>query len=120
MDSHKHPQTYTRQTHVIPASQPKRGDNTVRHELKGTLRLSVHEYSVTGSRNDGITVILTHGTSFNKYFWQLIIDDILYRNDARSSIRRLIAIDAANHGDSAVLNQTVLPPKGCLIFPVAH
>jgi hypothetical protein len=105
-------QRYTRRTHTIPASLPQQGDVSVRRELDGPLRLSVHDYSVLGSSKDGVTVILTHGTSFNKYFWELLINYMLSQKDVRTNIKRFIAIDAANHGDSAVLNREVLPPKG--------
>ncbi|KAH6886155.1 Alpha/beta hydrolase family-domain-containing protein [Thelonectria olida] len=106
-------QRYTRRTHIIPASLPQHGDVSVRRELDGPLRLSVHDYSVLGSNKDGLTVILTHGTSFNKNFWELVIHYLLCQKDLRTEVRRLIAIDAANHGDSAVLNREVLPSKAC-------
>lgn len=106
---------WQRRTHVIPASTPETNDTSVRHELSSPLRLSVHEYHVAGANKAGYTVILTHGTSFNKYFWELVVDgliDGLAARGSQPSVKRLIAIDAANHGDSAVLNRGALPVTG--------
>ncbi|KAH7137403.1 Alpha/beta hydrolase family-domain-containing protein [Dactylonectria estremocensis] len=105
-------QLYTRQTLVIPASKPAQNEDSIRRGLSGRpLRLSVHDYHVHDADESGLTIILTHGTSFNKYFWQLIIDLLLAEPQLRTRIKRFIAIDAANHGDSAVLNTGVLPAK---------
>ncbi|KAF7554458.1 hypothetical protein G7Z17_g2929 [Cylindrodendrum hubeiense] len=101
---------YTRQTLVIPASTPAQNEASGRHNLPKPLRLSVHDYHVRDVDEAGLTIILTHGTSFNKYFWQLIIESLLAEPGLRSKVKRLIAIDAANHGDSAVLNKDALPP----------
>ena len=106
---------WQRRTHVIPASAPETGDTSVRHELSAPLRLSVHDYAVSGSNKAGFTAILTHGTSFNKYFWELIVDGLVDGLAARGfqgNVKRLIALDAANHGDSALLNKGALPVKG--------
>ncbi|KAJ9138239.1 hypothetical protein NKR23_g8721 [Pleurostoma richardsiae] len=64
---------YVRETHIIPASSPATNvKHTVRRELAEPLKLSVHEYKVHGTSDElGFNVILTHGTSFNKYLWQL-------------------------------------------------
>ncbi|KAG8163142.1 hypothetical protein KVR01_007620 [Diaporthe batatas] len=104
---------YTRRSYVIPASQPKPGDTSVRHGLGSQLRLAAHEYLVAGANDGGHTIILTHGTSFNKYFWGLVIEYILSTPGVKPAVKRLIAIDAANHGDSAVLNRGILPSKAC-------
>ncbi|KAM5363922.1 hypothetical protein ACJZ2D_011774 [Fusarium nematophilum] len=103
---------WTRETRIIPASLPRENDVSVRRELIAPLQLSIHDYSVIGANANGITIILSHGTSFNKYFWELVIDYILSKPQLRQIIKRLIAIDAANHGDSAVLNRAALPSKG--------
>lgn len=103
---------YARRTHIIHASVPKPGDVSIRGDLSYRLRLAVHEYNVIGAENSGYTLILTHGTSFNRFFWELVIDYLLSQARVRTSIKRLLAIDAANHGDSAVLNHEVLPSKG--------
>lgn len=103
---------YTRRTHVIYASVPGPGDVSIRSDLSSRLRLSVHEYNVVGAESSGYTVILTHGTSFNKFFWELVIDHLLSTPNIKPAVKRLIAVDAANHGDSAVLNREILPMKG--------
>lgn len=102
---------YQRRVHIIPASTPKPGETSVRHDLPGPLKLSVHDYHVLNPREPGYSVILTHGTSFNKYFWELIVQYLLGRG-SQVNVTRFIAIDAANHGDSAVLNRGVLPATG--------
>ncbi|CRK15719.1 hypothetical protein BN1723_010769 [Verticillium longisporum] len=104
---------YVRRTLIVPASVPKDGEPSSRRNLAGSLRLSVHDYSVLDANPDGVTFVLTHGNSYNKYFWELIINLLLKRPDLRRFIKRFIAIDTANHGDSAVLNRGVLPAKAC-------
>jgi hypothetical protein len=103
---------YTRRAHVIPASTPRHSELSVRRDLAAPLRLSVHDYHVIDADPQGITVILTHGTSFNKHFWELIIASLLESQDVRKICKRFITFDAANHGDSALLNRGVLPTKG--------
>lgn len=104
---------YTRRTHIIHASVPRPGDVSVRGGLSSRLRLAVHEYNVTGAESSGYTLILTHGTSFNKFFWELIIKYLFSSTSGvRPAVKRLLAIDAANHGDSALLNRGVLPSEG--------
>lgn len=103
---------YTRRTHIIHASVPKPGDVSMRGDLSSRLRLAVHEYNVIEADSSGYTLILTHGTSFNKFFWELVIDYMLSKPGVKTAVKRVITIDAANHGDSAVLNREVLPSKG--------
>lgn len=104
---------YIRRTHIIYASVPRPGDVSVRDDVSSRLRLAVHEYNVTDAESSGYTLILTHGTSFNKFFWELVIKYLLSSTSrAKPAIKRLLAIDAANHGDSALLNRGVLPSKG--------
>lgn len=104
---------YIRRTRIIYASVPGPGDVSIRGDLPSRLRLAVHEYNVTGAESSGYTLILTHGTSFNKLFWELIIQYLLSSTSGvKPAIKRLLAIDAANHGDSALLNRGVLPSKG--------
>lgn len=103
---------YIRRTHVINASVPKPGDVSIRRDLSSRLRLAAHEYNVLGAESSGYTLILTHGTSFNRFFWELVIDYMLSKPGVKTAVKRVIAIDAANHGDSAVLNREVLPSKG--------
>lgn len=104
---------YTRQSLVIPASSPASGDKpSARHTRDAALQLSIHDYRVRAPATAKLTVLLTHGTSFNKYFWELIIDYILAQPRANGLFKRFIALDAANHGDSALLNQGSLPSTG--------
>lgn len=103
---------YTRRSYAIPASIPSPNDVSVRHNLLHPLSLSVFEYTIAGADRAGVTLIMTHGTSFNKHLWQLVIDYVLANQTARLTVKRILTIDASNHGDSAVLNQHVLPDKG--------
>lgn len=104
---------YSRRSLVIPASTPAHGHlPSVRKPGYTPLRLSVHDYHVHCSTKIGLTIILTHGTSFNKYFWELIINYMLSQPGANGRFKRFIALDAANHGDSALLNQGSLPRNG--------
>lgn len=104
---------YIRRTHIIYASAPRPGDVSIRGDLSSRLRLAVHEYNVADAESSGYTLILTHGTSFNKFFWELIIQYLLSSTSGvKPAIKRILAIDAANHGDSALLNRGVLPSKG--------
>lgn len=103
---------YARRTHIIHASVPKPGDVSIRGDLPSRLRLAAHEYTVLGAESSGYTLILTHGTSFNRFFWELVIEYMLSKPGVKTAVKRIIAIDAANHGDSAVLNSRILPMKG--------
>ena len=105
---------YTRTTHIVSASSPAATDAvTVRRSLVAPLQLVVDEYVVdNGGRAPKVNLVMTHGTSFNRCFWRLIIDTLLPRLQATTVIGRLLAIDAANHGDSAVLNGQRLPSIG--------
>ena len=109
MDSHNTDRYYDRSTHVIAASSP-RDSSTVVSKDDG-LDIVVHAYHIRDAAADGITWIMTHGTSFNKYFWRLIIDDLLKRPFIRANTARILAMDAVNHGDSAVRNRTKLTDK---------
>lgn len=104
---------YIRRSLVIPASSPASGDElSARHTRDAPLQLSIHDYRVRAPATAKLTVLLTHGTSFNKYFWELVIDYILSQPRASGLFKRFIALDAANHGDSALLNQSSLPSTG--------
>lgn len=104
---------YTRRTIVLPASDPDGVDaSSPRKGKHASLKLSVHDYNVHRPNTRGLTVILAHGTSHNKYIWESVINHLLAKPGAKNRYKRFIALDAANHGDSAVLNRDVLPPTG--------
>jgi hypothetical protein len=99
-----HP-TYSKRSHIIPAACPRHPSTVIFADAQ--LRLAVNEYtSYVGSRA-GITMLLTHGTSFNKDFWDIILQQWL-RPDSPLSLARILALDAVNHGDSATLNAHLL------------
>ena len=72
--------------------------------------VAMKRYSNLGEQN-GVTLILTHGTGFHKELWEPIIERI-FADSAKSSsglrVRDAWAIDAPNHGDSATLNAPLL------------
>jgi hypothetical protein len=58
-------------------------------------------------KDDGINMILAHAAGFHKEIWEPIIK-LLLNNDSLN-IDKIFAFDCYNHGDSAVLNEQVLP-----------
>ncbi|GAM89100.1 hypothetical protein ANO11243_071350 [Dothideomycetidae sp. 11243] len=100
---------YERRTHVVPAAHPRLNGTVITADTQ--LQLVVHEYLVHDAPIHGHTWVMTHGTSFNKDLWQAIIDDLLVRSNIRSATRRIFAVDAVNHGDSAILNKSRLTQR---------
>ena len=105
---------YIRRSHIIPASSPRTCEGQTINGTPISLKLSIHEYQVHGADPHGFTIVLTHGTSFNKYFWELIVNQLLSSQEIASKTKRFLAIDAVNHGDSAVLNRQYLPLRSML------
>lgn len=72
--------------------------------------VTMKRYSNLGEQN-GVTLILAHGTGFHKELWEPVIERI-FAHSAKSNlglrIRDAWAIDAPNHGDSAILNAPLL------------
>ncbi|CAG8658486.1 8604_t:CDS:2, partial [Dentiscutata erythropus] len=79
----------------------------------GHLRIAANSY-VTASictKNDSkISLIFAHATGFHKELWNPIIK-ILHERRHRWNGGDMWALDCSNHGDSAMLNQDVLPDK---------
>lgn len=94
---------YARRLHIIPATHPRKVGTTAEPGVR--LDLAVHEYLLPKSAHAKYTLVMTHGTSFNKDFWNLIIDLLLQDLEISASLKRILAIDAVNHGDSAVCNR---------------
>ncbi|EMC95138.1 hypothetical protein BAUCODRAFT_149161 [Baudoinia panamericana UAMH 10762] len=95
--------THSRRTLAIPATYPRRA-GTVAHE-RDELKIALHDYRVHQHRqHEPITLLFAHGTSFSKDLWDLIIRYLLSDQQLAGRIKRIVAIDASNHGDSAVLN----------------
>ncbi|KAH9215627.1 Alpha/beta hydrolase family-domain-containing protein [Leptodontidium sp. 2 PMI_412] len=101
--------TCIKTTHTVPASHP-RNRGTV-HYPDARLQLSVDEYTILGEKSDAATLVFTHGTSFNKNLWEPTIWRLLKALDCGASsgcVKRILAIDASNHGDSYVSNEKLL------------
>lgn len=94
---------YARRLHIIPATHPRTAGTTTEPGVR--LDLAVHEYWFPKSIYAKYTLVMTHGTSFNKDFWNLIIDLLLQSPEISAGLKRILAIDAVNHGDSAVCNR---------------
>jgi hypothetical protein len=63
------------------------------------------------TEEDGLTVVLAHGTSFTKETWESTLDDLQHlsvQDNKRVKIREYWSIEAPNHGDSAMLNEETL------------
>lgn len=94
---------YQRTTHIVPAAHPRHPDTVKSPDIP--LKLSVDEFSIVGAPASAFTLIFTHGNSFNKQFWTLIIDNLLSRPQLRQKIGRVLTVDTYNHGDSYLLNK---------------
>ncbi|CAI2169036.1 100_t:CDS:2 [Funneliformis geosporum] len=93
---------------VIPASNNRKvpGKNNTQ------LRLSVNCYENfrndrVNNNNEGINMILSHANGFHKEIWEPIIRSLF--NNNRLNINKIFALDCSNHGESATLNETILP-----------
>lgn len=99
---------YSKRFHVIPATYPRSPRTVVSPDIR--LELAVSEYIMSTDDPKALTLVFTHGTSFNKEFWEPIIQTLM--NDPNSyRIKRILAIDAVTHGDSAVINAGRLGEK---------
>ncbi|CAG8630340.1 4791_t:CDS:2, partial [Cetraspora pellucida] len=80
----------------------------------GHLRIAANSYVTTTidtKNNDGkISLVFAHATGFHKELWNPIIK-MLHERRHRWNGGDMWALDCSNHGDSAVLNQDVLPDK---------
>ncbi|OOQ91329.1 hypothetical protein PEBR_00300 [Penicillium brasilianum] len=88
-------------TWVVPATHPRAPSTVQSPEMY--LFIAVNEYRPSRVTS-GATLLLTHGTSFCKELWEPLIEYWL-RDDSFLNIQAVFAMDAVNHGDSAVLNQ---------------
>lgn len=105
------PNSWTKTTRVIPAHFP-REPSTVR-DPNDRLCLVLDDYQTAENVSPhALTLALTHGTSFNKAFWELVLADLLSEAPSNHIVRRAIAIDVVNHGDSAVRNADKLGVNG--------
>ncbi|KAH6642752.1 Alpha/Beta hydrolase protein [Boeremia exigua] len=68
------------------------------------LSLALTTYTLPDAPPTALTLLFTHGTSFNSALWHMIIDILLKSPALHGRVRRVVAIDAVNHGESAVVN----------------
>lgn len=96
----------SKRVHTIPASFPRCANTVVTPSTR--LQLVVDEYIVPTVSRDGFTLLCTHGTSFNKSLWEMVIVTLLQTSHVAPYIKRVLAVDAFNHGDSALVNKAKL------------
>lgn len=101
---------YSRRLLIVPGVYPRKLDTTAKEGDK--LSIALHDYRVHNASSDALTLLFTHGTSFNKDLWDIIINHLIGRKELHGRIKRIIAIDAATHGDSAIANEGKLGGKG--------
>ncbi|KAJ1301035.1 hypothetical protein OPQ81_003456 [Rhizoctonia solani] len=61
-----------------------------------------------GENSPATTLVLTHGTGFHKEIWETTLRYLLSSPKGQASVDEIWALDAANHGDSALLNENNL------------
>ncbi|ELU38642.1 alpha/beta hydrolase family domain-containing protein [Rhizoctonia solani AG-1 IA] len=57
------------------------------------------------NNSPGVTVMLSHATGFHKEIWETTLRYLLSTPQGQVSIDEIWALDAVNHGDSALLNK---------------
>ncbi|KAG9187028.1 hypothetical protein G6011_10136 [Alternaria panax] len=97
---------YSRRLTVIHATHPRAPHTVNRPDSR--LELALYDYHVFDANESALTLVLTHGTSFSKDLWHIIIDFLITSEELQGLIRRVVSIDAVNHGDSALLNKDKL------------
>lgn len=96
---------WTVQEHIIPASHPRGFRRAVRDPQTSRLKLHVKEYRPLSSppSESAVTIIFAHGIGSTKESYEPFFADLL-ANPATPPIRAIWAADAANHGQSYLLN----------------
>ena len=116
MDSNSLSGPFQKRLHLIPATYPRHPLTVI--DARVQLRLAVYEYWLRTSSDATFTLIFTHGTSFNKDLWDMAIERLLFHPEIAFRTARILAIDAATHGDSAVFNRDALGETSQL--PLQH
>jgi pimeloyl-ACP methyl ester carboxylesterase len=74
-------------------------------------KIAAKRYTDGSCRNDGVTLVLVHGTGFHKECWEPTLEKLMALQSNASgdrAIREAWSFDAPSHGDSAVLNAETL------------
>lgn len=72
------------------------------------LRLTAKRYWHPATATEaGLTVILSHGTSFMKESWEPTLEEFYALGGGRG-IREMWSIDCPNHGEAVFLNESIL------------
>ncbi|RIA85215.1 Alpha/Beta hydrolase protein [Glomus cerebriforme] len=92
---------------IIPASKIRKFFGKDNAQLR--LSVNCYERDIKKSNSEGITMILAHATGFHKETWEPVIKSLFGYN--RLDVGKVFAFDCYNHGDSALLNEQILPDK---------
>ena len=92
--------------HIVPASHIRGFKRGIRDEgPEYQLRLSVNQYTPKTKEPGIITLILAHGIGSSEELYEPLFDELLARN---LPIRSAWSIDAAHHGYSYLLNESII------------
>ncbi|KAJ6194066.1 hypothetical protein J3E72DRAFT_200620 [Bipolaris maydis] len=106
-----------RRRHTVPASWPRHSSTVTSPDA--SLLIVVDEYSSMEQRDSDYVVVLTHGTSFSKDFWKPIIE-FWFRPNSGMRASKVLALDAVNHGDSALANKQYLGEQVLSYFGITQ
>ncbi|ODV82141.1 alpha/beta-hydrolase [Suhomyces tanzawaensis NRRL Y-17324] len=97
--------SYTVETKTIDAAFPRSPGSTLLVGEK--LKLVYNRYKNTQTAPAGAiryNFVFSHGTGMNKSVWKYHIHQLYQRSGAQFYVDSVVSIDAAGHGDSALLN----------------
>jgi hypothetical protein len=115
----------------MPPSRILKDDVEYPPDRNYPLYITASRYRMAGyePEQDALTLVLLHSTSFHKETWEPTLERIFHLLDSAQrhmdtpSIAEVWAIEAPNHGKSAVLNErALLRPEfhnNCASFPIS-
>ncbi|PCH33060.1 alpha/beta-hydrolase [Wolfiporia cocos MD-104 SS10] len=71
------------------------------------LKVVAKNYTSTNPAHEGLTILLTHCTGAHKEIWEPVLDT-LFKRSGSLGIREVWAVDWQNHGEAAVVNESIL------------
>ena len=95
---------------IIPASEIRDFPGKDNAQLRLSVNCYERETTKDGAAEE-INMILAHATGFHKEIWEPVIKSLLSDHN-RLNIGKIFALDYYNHGDSAALNEQILPDTG--------
>ncbi|KAJ2909925.1 hypothetical protein GGI21_001385 [Coemansia aciculifera] len=64
--------------------------------------------AIGGSQMTKLTLLLAHANGFHKELWEPTLERVFAHQSERWQIDQAVALDSYNHGDSAVLNRSLI------------